>query len=322
MAIVRNRIKSYAYGDRKTEDVDLNAVNKLRRVILQFDGDLGVSGGTTDGTLVQDGLLQTVAKQLELIADGRTIIDTDGRAEYFRRAILTGSPGMLVEPAVTAGTNPTKFNAVVDMDTLVSAARFAGRINVDLLQTLILRVKSGEADGEVVTGGDRTEALSGTVDVIAEYDEREFRGGHRKVSKGRLTESGATDDGRIIIPSGQLIEKILLVVVDNGARDNDLLTRVKAQIGESRILRDLSFDDIRAENIDDYGLELSSGDFPYDGLAVIDFDKDRNMNPEKLFDTRGLKSNIARLTLEKGAGTGTSYVEAIFYGVASPNKPK
>lgn len=321
MAVRRNRIASFSYGDNKSETFNVITTKKLRRIIFSFIGTLTVAGGAADGTLVEDGLLRTVLNVLRLAVNGRRPIDIQGQLAYWMRSIVTGSTGVLVEPAVTVGANPCRFAVILDMDSLRTSARAAGRINMDIQDSSFLELQTGAAEGGIVTGGDRTETLAGTLEIIAEYDDVAFVGGHRALSKDRFTIAGATQDGRIIVPSGQLIGGILVYAVDNGIRDNDIINRIKVQIGEDNIFRDISWEALQDENVESYGLELLAGAPPYTGVAYVNLDVDGDMDPSKLLDTRQLVSNSARMTLDVNAPTGSSFVDVMFLGVGPDDRP-
>lgn len=320
MALFRKRFREVPYKDNNIEDIDLRTVRKLRTIVLLFVGTLVISGGTTDGTLVEDGVLKTLFKKLELIGNGKTFYDTVGVSEYFRRAIMTGSAGVLVPPAdASVGSHPIKAYVALDLDQVQAGfniAKFAGRLNVDLLDSLNLRIESGEADGGIVTGGDRPETVNGTYEVVAVHSEKGWRGGHRQVSRHRVEITGSSDDTRITLPSGILVSNILLRAVRNDLRDNTFIERVKVQIGEDDIRRDISWEELQGENVEEFGLETVGGAPPYDGLAVANFNVDGDMDPKALLDLRGLKDRSARIVLENGSPSGSvNFVEATVSGV-------
>lgn len=321
MAIRRNRIAVFAYADGKSETFNLITLKKLKRLVLSFSGTLTVAGGTTDGTLVEDGLLRTVLSILRVAVNSRRPIDVQGQLPYWFRSVLTGSTGVLVNPAVTVGANPCRFNVSVDMDTLRSAARIAGRINMDIQQSSFLELETGQAEGGIVTGGDRAEVLTGNLEIIGEYSDTEWSGGHRAYSRNRYVVAGASQDARIVIPSGQLIGGILLYAVDNGLKNDAIVNRVKVQVGEDDIRRDMSWAAIQEQNVEEYGLELVAGAPPYAGIAYINLDTEGDMAPGKVLDTRRLVSNAARVTLDVNAPTGVSYVDVLFVGVSPKAKP-
>lgn len=321
MAVRRNRLASFAYGDSKSETFNLITTKKLRRLIFSWVGTLTVAGGTTDGTLVQDGLLRTVLNILRVSVNGRRPIDVNGVLPYWFRSILSGSPGVLVEPAVTVGANACRFAVTLDMDSLRTAALFSGRVNMDIQSSSFLEIETGAAEGGIVTGGDRTETLAGTLEIIAEYDDVAWQGGHRALGKDRYVIAGATQDARQIIPSGQMFNGILLYAVDNGVRDDDIVNRVKVQIGEDDIYRDMTWEAIQDQNVEEYGLELVAGAPPFAGVAYVNLDPDGDMDPSKILDTRALVSNSARVTLDVNAPTGTSYVDFLFVGVDPKDRP-
>lgn len=317
----RNRVADLAFSGSDSKDFSLATLRKLRRVIMHFVGTLVIAGGTTNGALVEDGVLQTILKKLELLANGKTIIDTDGRAIYWRRATMSGSPGVLVEPGVTVGNHAVEAHFELDMDQINSAAKFAGRINTDLLDSLLLRITMGAEDPEIIVGGDRTETLTGNLEIVGEYDDKEWRGSHRRISKHRFSVIGATTDGRITLPTGELVTEIVFVAVDNDVRDDDIVNRIKIQIGEDNVQRDVTWEQLQGENVEDYGLELSAGGPPNVGIAVLTFDKDGDANPEKLLDLRNLKQNAATIRFDVNAPTAGSYVEAHVHSISPQPKP-
>lgn len=321
MAVRRNRIKIQPYLDGDSKTHNLITLKKLKAIVLSFVGVLTVTGGTTNGTLVQDGLLRTVLNILRMSVNGRRPIDVDGVLPYWYRAVLSGSAGVLQNPAVTVGANACRFNVVLDMDQLRTAVRAAGRMNMDIQDQSFLEIQTGAAEGGIVAGGDRVEVLTGNLEIIGLYDDTEYRGGHRMLSKDRYVISGATQDGRIIIPSGQLLAGILLIATDDGVRDQAIVNRIKIQVGEDDIRRDVSWQALQESNVEDYGLELVSGLPPYAGVAYINLDPDGDMNPAKILDTRKLVSNSARLTLDVNAPTGVSHVDVLFVGVSQKNRP-
>ncbi|NIT36347.1 MAG: hypothetical protein GTN49_07580 [candidate division Zixibacteria bacterium] len=56
-------------------------------------------------------------------------------------------------------------------------------------------------------------------------------------------------------------------------------------------------------------------------MAFLNFDVDGDLAPAKILDTRGLVSNAARVVLQVGAPTGTSYVDVLFVGTDPKAKP-
>lgn len=321
MSLRRNRVKDLTFSAGDSEDVPIHTLRKARRLVFDFTGTLSVVGGAANGTLVQDGLLNTVLKKIEILADGSTIADVDGRALYFTRAVMSGSPGKLVEPGVAVGDHAVAFHVEMDFDQIASGAKFAGRLDADALDSLDLRITMGQPDGEIITGGDRVETLVGTLEIVGEYDDKEHGGGHRRISLRRQTIAGVNQDLRVVVPSGEMISHVLLVAVDNGVRDDDIVNRVKAQIGEDNIIRNTTWDDIQAHNVEQFGLELASGAPPYTGIALLHFDLDGDMATDKLWDTRNLKQESATLRYDVNAPTGTSFVEAFIFSIKAAKKP-
>lgn len=318
MARFKRLIKRLTVTEGQTEDVDFGRAEFLREVHFEFNGLLTAGAGTTDSALLEDGLLKTILKKIEFFADGRPHVDTTGQAEYFRRAIMSGSPGVIVSTMPTgAAATAQRVHVVVDFDALRSLARMAGRLHIPNLASESLRLTFGVAETDMTDGaGDRTDVLSGTVDVFAVFDDIPERfGGGRRIGNARWTNVGATTDARITLPSGLLISQLLFIAVDNGVRTTAVLTNVEVQLGEIERRIDQSFADLQSENVEEFGLELSAGSPPYAGLAILNWDKEGVMDPSKVLNTVGLRDNAARLILTLGAPTGVSYVDAFYYAV-------
>ena len=318
--LFRKKIYKYAFGDNDVEDINLGNTDYLRAVILHFKGTLTASGGAADGALIQDALPNTIFKKLTLTANGRDeFYSTRGKYEYWRRWMLSGSPGVLVSTMPTGeAATAQEVQVVLDMDSIRSSARWAGRINAAALRNLNLRIETGDgSDGDIVTGGDRAEVTAGDIEVIGEWDDSpvEFRGGGKRTGMIRRTTAAATDDGRIALPSGLLYRQILLLAIDNGVRDDDIIDEVKVTLGEGRVMRESSFEAVQSDNVEDYGLELSSGKWPLTGVAMLNFDLDYDLDPRKLLNTLGRKDEAARLVLKLNSPTGTSYVEAVYNAI-------
>lgn len=318
--IYRNLIDTLVFSNGKQHETVIEDVPFLRMIQFEFpNGVLTAAGGAADATLQEDGLLRALLKKIELKVDGTdTPIDTDGIGEYWRRAIMTGSAGVLKSTMpVGAASTPQRVSVTLDFDQLVSAARHAGRIDVVNLDTLKLRVKNGVVETDMVTGGDRTETMTGDIEVIGVYDTNpaNYQGGGRRIAYQKRETIAATTDGRIIIPSGLLVPQILFVAVDDSARDNDIVRSIKVKVGENDVQREISWEALQSLNVEDYGLELSSGLPPYAGVAILDFDEDRDMRPDKILNTEGLKSQSAKVILTLGAPTGVSYVDAYIQGI-------
>ena len=314
----RNRSKLVTFVDGGDKIVDVRNVHKLAAIALLAVGTLTVSGGTTDGAMAEDGILKTLFKNLRLETGGHPFVHTHGQAEYFRRAIQSGSAGVLVAPATpTAGAHAVKAYVVIDLDQAArnTLAHDRGRLNADVLHDLDLVMEFGNVEGDMVTGGDRAESFAGTVEIVPMHFGTEWRAGHRVISRRRVDVTGAGDDMRIDLPSKQMISHILLIAVDNGVRSNSLVTRVRAFIGDEDKRVDSSWNDLQADNVEAFGIPTVSGDTPYTGLALINFDALGDMDPGKLFDLTARKEKAGKIVIENGAPTGVSYVEAITYGI-------
>lgn len=310
-------LDAVAFITNGVKDIDAAKVDFLRRIILDF---VGVYTVTTEGTLVEDGFLKTILKSLSMLAEGGDqYVESAGIYEYYRRAIMSGSPGVLQNPAVTVGANACRAHVVLDFDELMSAAIFAGRINARKLDTNRLRVRFGnDVDAGDMGAGIAEATLAGTLSVAGEWsDERkDWKGGARRVSVVRQSISAANPAVAVPIPDNMLIPHILLMVVDNSLRNNALLNAFTVKLAGRDVPRDgISWESLQGQNVEDYGLALASGLPPYTGAAIIDFDLERNMDPDDMLDTRKVKTGGAQLLLDVNAPTGTSYVDVVYYAV-------
>ncbi len=309
-------LDAIAFATNGVKDIDAAKVDFLRRIIFDFTGIYTV---TVEGTLAEDGFLKTIGKSLSMLAEGGDqYVESALLYEYYRRAIMSGSPGVLVNPAVTVGANTCFAHAVLDFDQLQSAAMFAGRINAKRMETNRLRVIFGnDVDAGDMGAGIAEATLAGTLEILGEWsdDPADWKGGARRISVVRQTVAALNTALPIPIPDNMIIPQILLVVIDNSLRDNDLLKKVTVKLGGRDVSREISWEALRGQNVEDYGLELSSGAAPNVGIAIIDFDLERNMDPKDLLDTRRLKSGGGQILLDVGAPTGTAYIDAVFYAV-------
>ncbi len=321
--IFKTLLSRYAFSERLTEDIDVDNVEFLRSIEFEFNGTLTAVGGSTDATLIEDGLLFTLFDDLFLTADGSDrFVNSNARNEYFRRAVVSGSEGVLnsVVPA-GAATTPQRVHVVLDLDTLATAAKFAGRLNVRRFSSLQLRTRSGTVATALVTGGDRTYTLAGDIEVYAVYDDGNrgdplgWRGGGKRIASSTLSISASNERAELVIPSGLAIPRILFIARDNSVRNNNILNEVKIRLGERDILREVTWEEMQSDNVERYGLELVNRLPPYTGVAVLDFDLDGDMNAAKLLNTIGLRANAAKAILDVNAPTGVSLVDMIVYGV-------
>jgi hypothetical protein len=169
----------------------------------------------------------------------------------------------------------------------------------------------------MVTGGDRAESMTGLYTVTAVFDSNPagYKGGARRIGKKRYPVTASNDKAVIALPIGQYIADILFVVVDNSARNNDLLTDFNIRLGERDERNKDTFLNQQSENVEKFGLELSSGAPPYAGVALVHFDEDGDMSPSKILNTLKSKVEGAQLEMNVGSPTGTAYVDVYTYGV-------
>ena len=317
MAIFRKQLEVKAYNDNFDESFNIGNAEYLRRIEIEFAGSLVGGAGTTDATLIEDGLLKTILKKIRLTANGSdNFVDTDGVGEYFRRAILSGSAGVLVSTVgVATAAAAQRVHVVLDMESILSGAKFSGRIPAGILASLILRLEGGAVNTDMVTGGDRTYSLTGTYTItnVFDSDPKSWKGGGRRISKVRYPVTASNNKATIPIPVGQLISRMMLVAVDNSLRNNALVTDVKVRRGERDERIDDTFLNIQSDNVEEFGLELSSGAPPYTGIALLNFDFDGDMRPAKVLNTTKAKVEGATLELNIGAPTGTAYVDVYTY---------
>lgn len=312
MKIVRRKLGTITYAGSSVLRFagGLPRQHVMQRVGIQFDGTLTVAGGSVNGTIVQDGLLDVAFSRIELKANGgESIKVTKGKLNYFRNQFYTGSPDVLVNPAVTAGANTCKAVVYLDMEMLRSVMDKAALLDTRRLSGLDLEITTGAATSGVVTGGDRTETLTGTYTVFAEEivgAAGEFHTNLDKLYTLDLT-GGAAGTHKIELNRGDALRSMLLLVRDNSARDNALVTNVKLVLDGVDIRVDKPFSVIQSENVREFGVELSSGAHPVTGVAIIDLDDDGRM--ANIIDT--YSASKVELELTVGSITGTAGVDVL-----------
>lgn len=312
--------RSFSYSDGNVENVNLGNIWRLHRVFIFFVGTLTAAGGAADGALQTDGLLNTILKSIILRANGSVVGTVLGRSLYYLRAMLTGSAGVHVSTMPTgAASTAQRVMVVLDMDTIRSQMIRSGRFNAREMSELMLEITSGAVESDMIVGGDRTESMTGTFYVTGEGYEGPadgpgaLGGGFRHIKEIRQEIIAATEENVINIPVGQRIQRILLECVDNGVRDDALISTFELLVGGSDYRLQTRWLELKADNVELFGLETSSGAHPYTGYALVELA--RSGNPRDWLDTRGMRSNLPTLRWTSGSPTGVAYLRASFFGV-------
>jgi len=314
MARKRKRVVSTkAFTDSTPIVDDLKDLAFLRALQFNFEGTYTVSGGSTDGTLVQDALLDTVLKNIRIELGGKQKINTKGKLEFYRRQLESGSAGVLVNPAVGVAANPCRVNVMVDLVPLNvrDALKDQFMWNCPKAKNVHFEVDCGDgSNGDMITGGDRTEVLTGTLRVIAHelvptsgetYGEGQISVANQQAFEKTIT---AAQWHEFEMLSGYYYKRWVILVRDNSVRANTLVTDVELKYRGELLPVAATFRALQADNVEEYGVEPSSGDAPVTGLLIVEADPERTM--------RGALSTKngedLKLRLETGAPTGTAQI--------------
>lgn len=315
--IRRPQIQTMPLTESKPQTFNLGDLWRLRRVFVWCDMDLGAD---SSGTMLADGLLNTAVKEIIIRANGRKIIEAPGRAFYKMRALLTGSPGILVSPSTITSATVHKTMIVIDMDTVRSQLARAGRLPAREMDSLVMTIVPGAGQTDMTSGGDGGGTLSGEWHVYAEGLESPRDGdgahvGYRYVETDRVDVSAATPNNIIYLPTGRRIQRILLECFDDSALSSALITDLAVRVGSSDRRNEATFLDLQADNVELFGLETDSGgEFALPGYALIEFA--REGSPADWMDTRRLKAKSARIQFTSISPTGSAWVNATIFSIA------
>lgn len=305
MPDIRERaVGTLVFADSSVLKLELPRQNVIRRIGINFEGTLTVAGGTTDGTLVEDGILNLL-RRIELKANGSdTLKSVNAKTLFFKAQFEDGSSDVLVQPAVTVGANTFRVQLYLDMLLKNTVRDTVALLDARRLTGFDLFITTGDgSNGDIVSGGDRAEVTTGTIQVTLEEIVGvvgEFHANVETLFELDLTGQAASTKRIIKLTRGDLYKTLAILVRDNAVRDNAFVINVKLIVDGTNVLVDLPWNDLQNRNVQFYGVERVSGASPVTGFAIIEFDREHELI--SLIDTL----NVADFDLEFEHGSPTS----------------
>lgn len=276
--------------------------NLLKALRLDVAFDVVAGGGQV---AVEDNPYRFVT-YVRLKSEEKTLHNLSGIVSYFKNkneygsapavdGALSGTPG--------AATYPVRFSVIMPFETIFSRAPESTVLNTNKYTTLTFETRFGNVIGAVVANSTIANATAQLVSIEREPVSLEDQNTARPeniVTRDTKDVSGA-GDLVFDLPENTNIKTVMLKVVDNGVRDDDLVTDVQIVAnGGSRVLRTLPFKSLQNQNKELYNLEALDT-----GIAMIEFDEEGTF--EEMLETFNI--NSPQLILTTIAPTGVANVE-------------
>ena len=280
---------------------------------LVVEGSLVLSAGAASGTVITDGILDFI-KRIKVEMSGlNEIKEYTGRMLYELNALDFGKVIPCTDPssgdAATYAIRASIYIHFVSLDniqpdvTMFNSALYNNQPKIEISYDSLSVLFSA--------ANDRTKVITGNVKVYSLEDinvspKLNFSISKDRYNKTPITQSGSTE---IDLPVGNLINRILFRVIDNGALTDAFINNLTVKVGSTVIKDALKFVDLKDDNIRRYQRTLPVG------YAVLDFDADGDFS--SLVDARMLKS--LKIIYNTNAPTGTgAYIETCLNEVIPP----
>jgi len=306
MSDIRERkVGVMTFADSSVLKLELPRQHVVRRIGINFEGTYTVSGGSADGTIVEDGILNLL-KRIEIKANGSdTLKSVSAKALYYKALLEDGSADVLVQPAMTVGTNTFKVQLYLDMVLKRTIQDEVALLDSRRLTGFDVFVTTGDgSNGDVVSGGDRTEVTAGTITVTMEEVVGmvgEYHANIETLFELDLTGSAASTKREIKLTRGDLYKTLAILVRNNSLRSNALVTNVKLVADGTNTLLDMPWSDLQNGNVRFYGVERVAGAAPVTGFAIVEFDRESEL--VSLIDTLNLSEFVLEFTHIGPTGT-------------------
>lgn len=300
-------LKVINYSKNDDVIVELPKDDVLDFIVLRTKGVLTISGGAASGTVV-DGAPVSLLKKIEVKLNGQDTVKTfTGFQRWLKNKYYLSLIDGEEQVGITSGDiGVYSFYSEIRIPFALirGVARDSFLLNTPQLTGLQLSISYGD-ETNLISGGDRTLAISGCKTTV--YGRGvETVGVFSRSQEGYLHNVVSSANTRLEIrdlPRGSQLKNLMLLVVDNGVRDNALINNIKVMYQGNNSIVDLPFNVVRNKNVEAFNISHS---YLEDGIAIIDFDIDGLM--ENLVDT---SLGEIHLELDVNAPTGTSYIEVI-----------
>lgn len=295
----RQEVLDYNAGQRVKAELDRG--NLLRRIVVRVSGELDVSGGSTNGALTDQGVLNLLP-EIALVGDGRVYVKR-GPAKHFaeKGRIWNGVAPRQTDPAVGVGTNAFSFEIPIFLenafsrpfDTVLDTAKYS-RLELQLLWGTV---------GDLIQGGDRTNVLQNVEAEILTFEATESPFQAYGLHLDHVVEREVTASSerfQIELPTGNVVPFIILSSFDQDGNGKDVAqddiinyVTVRGRTGIVYVDR-ISWEQLKGENNTEAGIS------PSDGYAYL------NPTEDGLLSTAWVTNPEDDLILELDVTVGTN----------------
>jgi len=155
------RLDLIPYESGATKTIDLPRDRLIKKINLQFDATLVLSGGTTSGTVNEDATAKLISK-IEVLADGVTTLRRfDGQGLYHRNWLENGCAAIQSVPASgDSGNHTLSLNLDINFDNNIGLKPSDTFLLASAYRTLVLAVTWADPSVMFSTANDRTKSIS------------------------------------------------------------------------------------------------------------------------------------------------------------------
>jgi len=276
--------------------LDLPRNHVFKGMLLRLTGAMTVAGGATNGTLASEQP-QCLVKLARVIRNGSEVLQALDGGTLFALARINSDGDPQRVPLTTAAVGAAQAFSVdipIDFASWRMATPGMSLLRAVGTSSLVLEIAWGNADPDLVFGGDRTESIDAgcQIEVFSEelMDLTGDFGDKILYPTDKLVTASATEF-LVDLPIGQLYRRIVFKTThQNGSALVDTL------INRIRIISDgffyhcdrMAWAALQGQNKRHYSLVNTSP-----GYAVVDFAEDGN--PAGMIDTRGASTFQALL---------------------------
>lgn len=300
--------KSLTYAANETKSEKLPSNNRLVGVLLDLTGNLVLTGGSSDPTLVQDAPA-TLFKQIKVTMGGKEVYRLTGIDAYWFAYLWNRFKPAITQPTISGAATyamavqlPIFFSGpgslLPDLSILVTNQDLDPQIEVDWGTTT-----------EIATGGDRAITLTSIVcNILAILETGDVKPRYfRSMVSNQLTVAAASTSAPLPLNYGDGFgyRAIFIRAVLNSVRSNSLINNVilKLGSGDDQVIN-LSGASIQRDLQSNQGLDPAN--YPA-GIYMINFDRYKDWS--KILPAE----DVGQIDLEfdVASPTGTTFVKVV-----------
>ena len=243
-----------AFEENTQKSIKLPRNRLIKKINLEFDPDVVVTGGSASGTVTEDALLLTIPK-IEVVGNGlTTLFRMDAQALYYKNYFEHRIPGMLTAPADgSETTNSLKLNLTIHFGNNIGRNYSDTFLPANLFKSLDLIVSWGELDDMWEGTYDRSAACASSFGVRpVVYESTQPRPKYIRIQDYIEDEITATrTDHKIDMDSERLLwyQSLFFKTLDAGARASDIINYITLETDNVvKHINRIPYDQLRNEN--------------------------------------------------------------------------